>query len=212
MSPSPLLFLDSDLFVLHAGAGLLPALIQATGSNLNRARRLHPLPYMLQKGALAARYPQGLRERAAAWCSRITAVEDAPSPGSLEPLLGVAAIEPGEALLFALAAETPRSLMATGDRRACCALAAASGLAEIRALLRHKLICLESALALLLREVGFPHLAAALTLVRDYNQTLRVLLPQGELTDEGAFREGLASYLRDVSALTGDLLLPVTVE
>ncbi len=198
------LLLDSDCLLLFAGAGLIIELADAVEVDLAALRRLSPLPQMLRSGALARRYPVGLRQRAEAWCSRIAAVETAPGSQTLALLLGIHGIDPGEALLLAVAAETETAYVATGDKRACTALASAPP--NLRAQLHNKVLCIEPALELILDKLGYPALAPALTQVREHNATLRVLLPQGEATPESTFRAGLTSYSNDVRSRLGDLL------
>ncbi|MEE8523822.1 MAG: hypothetical protein V3T72_07800, partial [Thermoanaerobaculia bacterium] len=81
------------------------------------------------------------------------------------------------------------SVIATGDKRACAALYDSD--CAVKALLKGKVICFETALMLLLKHLEFPTLAKSLTPARDYSQTVRVLLSQGERTVESSFREGL---------------------
>lgn len=211
VSASRLLLLDSDMFILHAGAGLLPALARAAGSELRHVRRLQPLPHMLRRMTEESGYPAGIREKAIAWCSEITSIEEAPSAAVLDQFLQIPELHPGEAVLFSVAAEMEHSLVATGDKRACRALAALAT-SRLTALMKHKVVCLASALALLIRQLGFRALVEGLSLVRECNQTLRVLLPQGELTPESHFKEGLRSYLTHLQSETGDLLLPTAFD
>ena len=72
--------------------------------------------------------------------------------------------------------------------------------------LHGKVLCLESCLLLLLRSVDFHFLVDSLAIVREYHQTLRVVLSQGASTLEVDFRTGVESYWRDLLAETGDLL------
>ncbi len=206
MTESGLFFFDSDIFVLFAGAGLIPELVSVAGFELAEARRLQPLPHMLRKGPLARKYPPGIRQKAEAWCAEIPTISQAPSPTLVDQLIEIQDVDAGEAILFALVAETNGALLTSGDKRACRALSNAEGLEAVRALLRGKVVSLEAALRLLLERIGYPTLTEALTMVREYNQTLRVILSQGELTSETAFRDGLDSYSRDLHSQAGDLL------
>ncbi len=208
MSEPGFLYLDSDIFVLHAGAGVLPDLISAAGFEVADARRLQPLPHMLRRGSLHRRYSAAVRERTEAWCSQIPPIRKAPSAEVVDQLVRLADMDPGEALFFASAAEADPARVATGDKRACRALSTADDLDELKALLKGKVICLEGALFLLLDQIGYPALVRAFTPVRDCNQTLRILLSQGERTSEEAFRSGLESYWADASRQAGELLLP----
>ncbi|HMB53443.1 MAG TPA: hypothetical protein VKU40_09010, partial [Thermoanaerobaculia bacterium] len=115
--------------------------------------------------------------------------------------LGSPHIDPGEAFLFAAAADSYDSVVVTGDKRACRALAGL-GVSELHG----KVLCLESCLLLLLRSVDFHFLVDSLAIVREYHQTLRVVLSQGASTLEVDFRTGVESYWRDLLAETGDLL------
>lgn len=206
MSEPSHLLLDSDIFVLLAGAGLLPELISAVGLDLSKARRLEPLPHMLQKGPLARKFPPAMRERATAWCSQIPAIEEVPSPELIDRLVGLREIDAGEAFLFAIVAETKRGLLATGDKRACLGLHAAEGLGDLELRLAGKVICLETALEMLLETTGYPGLIEKLTSARECNQTLRILLSRGEATPEEDFRTALEAYSKDLSSRTGKLL------
>lgn len=201
--PGPLYF-DSDCLILFAGAGLIPQLLAALDREVGSARRLGPLPEMLRGGRLTRTYPLSLRQRAEAWCSTVAGVDHAPDAAMLDRLLAIEGVDPGEAMLFALAAGVEGAIVATGDKRACAALTAASPSLEPE--LGGKILCLEPALGLLLEAVGFATLAPALAQVREHNATLRVLLPQGEATPEDTFRTGLDSYLRDVRSRLGALL------
>ncbi len=206
MRKSGLFFLDSDIFVLLSGASLMRELVAAAGFGLSSARRLQPLPHMLGKKKMLKKYPAGVREKTIAWCSQVESVTARPKGPFLAQLGLVRGIDPGEAELFAVAAETPGSLIATGDKRACRALKAAEGLEGAKAALQGKIICLETALELLLERRGFSALVGPLTQIRGLNKTLGALLSQGELTLEESFREGLDSYSRHLASELGDLL------
>lgn len=201
-----LLYLDSDLFVLFAGANLLGYLIEAVGFDLKTTRRLRPLPRMLERGPLSRRLPTGLRQRALAWCSAIPGIETAPSPETVDRLVHVEDLDPGETVLFALAAEAESSLIGTGDQRACRALGRRQDLGDVRDQLKGKVICLEESLKVLLKRMDFGELAEALTTVREHNQTLRVLLGQGAATPKESFQTALLSYLDDLASEAGELL------
>lgn len=198
------LFFDTDLFVLLAGGGLLESLVRSVGFSMEATRRLQPLPHMLRGSRFKKKYPRGLRERAAACCDLVRPIEDAPDVGVEEMLMDTTDLDPGELQLFAAAARIEGSVVATGDKRACRALAGAD-LGHRRGLLGGKILCLESALMALLGETSFEALTRDLSPLREFNRTLRVLLPQSERTSEQSFREGLQSYERDVREILAEL-------
>ena len=204
MPRTRIVFLDTDFFVLMAGANLVAQVLDAVECDLQHARRLEALPHMLRRGPLTRQYSRGVCDKAAAWCERIGGIETRPSVKLEKQLLEL--VDPGEAQLFATVAELENGLVATGDKRACEAVATAAGLSDVRSRLTGKVLCLESALDLLLERAGFETLANALISVRDFNQTLRLLLPESSATPEDHFRAGLASFLRDMEQRAGILL------
>ena len=161
---------------------------------------------MLRRGRLRKKYSPAAIDKATAWCSQIPGIERAPSEGSIEQLIRISGIDPGEALLFALTAESD-AVMATGDKRACMALQASD--CSLKPSLENKILCLETALWLLLHHLDYFQLVRSLTSARAYNQTLRILLSQGEETPEEDFRNGLKSYSDDLVANVGNLLVEV---
>lgn len=204
MLSSRTLLPDTDFFVLMAGANLIAPLLEVLGYEHGSVRRLAALPHMLKRGPLVRHYPQGVLEKASAWCEKLGAVESRPSVVSHEQLLGV--VDPGEAFLLATVAELDDGVLATGDKRACVAVAAAPDLSTVHPSLTGKVLCLESSLDLLLEAYGFDTVSRALTPVRDYNRTIRLLLPEASATSEEHFRAGVASYLADLQTQAGFLL------
>jgi hypothetical protein len=179
-------------------------LLEVLGCDPKKALRLDPLPHMLQKGRLARKYSRGILEKASAWCEIIGAIKERPSTELQAMFLEV--VDPGEALLFATVAELEGALVATGDKSACVAIATESTLSAVRPRLAGKVLCLETALEILLDAVGFQGLARNLTTAREFNQTIRLLLPEAQTTSEDHFRDGLSSYLREITTSTGPLL------
>ena len=187
-----------------AGASLMTPFLDAVGCDPANAYRLDPLPHMLRKGRLSRRYPAAVREKARAWCERIGALEGAPSAEVHQQLIDV--VDPGEALLLATVVEIEGGVVATGDKSACLAVATASSLSALRPQLTGRVLCMERALDLLLGKLGFGKLSVALAAVREFNQTLRVLLPEATATDEAHFRQGLTSYLSNLERQAGPIL------
>ena len=68
-------------------------------------------------------------------------------------MISVDQIDEGEALLFAKLAEGSASLLATGDQRSLIALGNAEGLDGFRDQIRGRVVCLESALLLLVQSL-----------------------------------------------------------
>lgn len=132
MGTPPFLLIDSDAFVLLAGAGVLEQAIELLGFDPAHALRLSPLPAMLGRGRAFKRYPADLLQRAQIACARIVALESRPDPVLFEQLVSVPDIDEGEALLYATVAEKENWVLLSGDKRAMKALAGEQSLVADR--------------------------------------------------------------------------------
>lgn len=201
----PLLLVDSDLFILLSAAGLLDELADSLGMDLRDVRRLDPLPHQLRKGKrFADKYPQRIRTRVLGDCDRIQALTDRLENDEFQQaIVDTADIDVGEAHLFALAAERPVYLLASGDKRALRALGRSPALSSVRNALAGRVLCLETALAILAGHLGLRNLAKALTPLRDVNKSIRIIFSAGEATDRQHFQDALDSYLHDLEEDVG---------
>ncbi|NJL28494.1 MAG: hypothetical protein HC897_11700 [Thermoanaerobaculia bacterium] len=198
-----LLLVDSDVSILLAASGLFDPLIEHLGFRVSDVRRLDPLPYMLKRGRLARTYPEQLREKVIAWCSRIAPAQEAARDLRVQQLLVRDAIDPGEAGLLAQVYEHPERYLATGDKRSLLALAKHEDLAEIRLRLAGRILCFETILETLVDHAGTVAIARAFTPLRPYNSVLRVVFSRGEETSEESFRQALASYFAELERRLG---------
>ncbi len=192
------LLVDTDAFCKLGLAGLLPDAVQILGSTLSECERLPALPFMLRKG--------GLRNRiGAAVCdSLLPLAEDMPSlqlPSLawLEPLSVIDDVDPGEAQLFAAAAEF-NLMVLSGDKRALRAIANMRGLHERLA----GSVCVVEANLLALCERLDP---------RELRERIAPLIAIDKMV-EACFssgsadpREGLRSYLGAIVAEVAPLIL-----
>lgn len=115
------LLLDSDVLCKLAAADLLADTVKIFGLTIPDCRRLPALPHMLRRGSLRRHLGDEL-------CNKILPMVEAIAPVQgasivwLDKLAQVPEIDPGEAQLFAVAAERG-SWIATGDKRSLSALA-----------------------------------------------------------------------------------------
>ena len=200
-----LLLVDSDVFILLSAAGLLGELASALGIALDDVRRLDPLPHQLRRGKrFTEKYPEDVRSRVLRDCARILPLMDRPENDDiLQTLADTTAIDAGEALLLALAAERPVYLLATGDKAALRALGQSPALAPLRRALAGRVLCLETALMVLAGRMPVRNLARAFTPLRDLNTTIRIIFTAGEATDPKHFQDALDSYLRELETYVG---------
>ncbi len=136
-----LLLVDSDAFCKLGITGLLGDVPSLFGLGPADCRRLPALPYMLRRGRLPKSYGAETCDVLLDVVGTIAAVPP-PSDAWLERLVHIPAIDPGEALLFAAAAESEH-LVLTGDKRALRAVKDAPGFAEA---LSGRVIILEAVL------------------------------------------------------------------
>jgi hypothetical protein len=200
-----MLLIDSDAFVLLAGAGLLDAVIELAGFDLKDARRLAPLPHML-RGRHFAEYPEQCRVAAETMCKRVLALLESPSAGSSAWVTDERDINAGEALLIATMLDDPAACLLTGDKRALRSIAANPRLAAVAAALRGRVICVEVAIRELLRAHDIERVARAFGELRSASTMLRVVFSDGNLADPTRCLGALEPYVLELDRETAGLL------
>lgn len=110
------LLVDTDIFCKLTVSALLGDSARLLGSTEPECQRLAALPHMLRRGQLRKQYGEAISDSLISHAENMAVIETADSAW-LEPLVGLPAIDPGEAQLFAVAARGGL-LLATGDKRA----------------------------------------------------------------------------------------------
>ena len=143
------ILVDTDAFCKLAIGGVLSEAIRLLAGDLSECERLAALPYMLKRGGLREIYGA---ERCDALIPLVNEMPTAKLSNEtwLQPLVPVPEIDPGEALLFARAAETDYLLL-TNDKRALRALKDVTG---ITARLTGRIVVLESVFLALCDHLG----------------------------------------------------------
>ena len=192
------LLLDTDAFCKLAIGNLLTDSLRALGTEPSECRRLPALPKMLLRGSLRRSY--GAQE-----CDRVLPVADSiaiiPATGAawLDRLAKIDNIDPGEALLFAAAAEGGLVVL-TSDKRALRALKRVPGLPEA---LEHRIVVLEAILMVLCDQLGATVVRDRLGPLASSDKTLQVCFSVGNPNS----RSALGSYFRSLAAEVHPLLL-----
>ncbi len=122
------LLVDSDAFCKIGAAGMLRDTAGILGAQLDECARLPALPHMLRRGRLRTMYGASACDGLIPLATELTIVPR-PSDAWLDKLTPIQAIDPGEALIFAAAAEAG-SIVLTGDKRALRALKDVEGFAD----------------------------------------------------------------------------------
>ena len=156
------------------------------------------LPHMLRRGRLRRRYGEDACDSMLQIAGTLPRVPQ-PSAAWLDPLAPVQAIDPGEALIFAAAAESG-AMIVSADKRA---LEALKGLEAHRDALAGRLVVLEALLLRLCRDLGTDIVQQRVRPLVGLDRVVRVCFSiQGSEPEEG-----LLSYFRDLQKAVSPLTL-----
>jgi hypothetical protein len=192
------LLLDTDVFCKLAICGLIEDTIHILGATLSECGRLPALPYMLKRGRLHNKY-------GAETCIMLQQiVESIPpirQPGDewLEKLAQIEAVDPGEAQLFAVAAQHGLMVI-TGDKRALLALKAVDGLPSA---LNGRVVVLEAALIALCNDLGPAKVGQCLQPLSETDLVIKICFSNSRSDP----RECLRSYYNKLVTETAPLVL-----
>jgi len=122
-----------------------------------------------------------------------------PDPNLLEPFQDVAGIDSGEAVMFARMLEHPAAILLTGDKRAM--RAAATLPIQVRGPIAARVLPVECIVKCALEAYGLDELRARVCPWKDVDKAIAIVM--GSRCDQAAesVREGLASYLHELSNL-----------
>lgn len=143
------LHLDTDVFCKLAAAQVLDNATSLLGASISECGRLPALPYMLRKGSLHKLFGPEICDELMPIANAIPVLVQ-PSEAWLDRLTPIDTIDPGEAQIFAAAAEHGMSVM-SGDKRALHALKDVDGFPDA---LAGRIIVLEAILLALCEDLG----------------------------------------------------------
>ena len=192
------LLIDTDAFCKLAAAGLLDDVLAFFGVTRAECARLPALSPMLQRGHLRNRYGEAESDRLRAIAQTFSKMPE-PSTEWLDTFSAVPAIDPGEAQIYALAAE--RGLMVlTGDKRALKAL---GSLTAAHPRLNGNIVTLEAALLGLVGRLTDPVLRAHGKILAEYDQMAKAVFSSAG----SSLDEALKSYVRHIEIQVQPLTL-----
>lgn len=192
------ILIDSDIFCKLGLAHLLEDAIHLFGAELCECERLGPLPHMLRRGSLRNRLGSENSDRLIQLANGVPEL----SPGGakwIDRLTPLADIDPGEALLFAAAAEGGHLIM-TGDKRALRSVRMAEGLPEA---LVGRVVTLEAVLLGLCDSLGINRLRKEVEPLLDHDQAAKICFGSG-VSDP---RDALRAYQAELSIQVQPLVL-----
>lgn len=184
------LLVDSDAF---CKLGITNLLSDATGilnAGLDECGRLAALPYMLRRGKLIKVYGEKACADLVPIAKRMPVIPTAP-PEWLDKLAPIPDIDPGEAQLFASAAQSAL-IVVTGDKRALRAL---KDVSEFVTAMEGRIAALESVLLALCDRMGHDEVRRRIGSLVTADKTLMVCFGSGNPDPTHA----LESYCRNLT-------------
>lgn len=182
------LLVDSDAFCKLGVSGLLPDALGVFGVDFEECGRLPALPHMLRRGSLPRTYGVEACKRLIPTAEDMPVVEDAPESW-LDKLALLPAVDPGEAILFAAAANA-RIPAISGDVRALRSL---KEVPEFSDAVSGRVIILEAILLVLCQRLGSDLMRERIKPIRAIDAVARVCFSAENPSPE----DGLRSYFRD---------------
>jgi hypothetical protein len=190
------LLVDTDAFCKLALADLLQDALGSFGVVPAECGRLPALPHMLRKGKIRRFYGSDS-------CDRLLVIAESlpeighPSASWLDRLARVETIDPGEAQLFALAAEFGLVVI-SGDKRALHGVKTIEG---FPASLEGRIVVLEALLVALCRILGSEEVRRRISVLAGSDQTIKVCFSSGNPDPEAGLRSFYNSLARDLEPL-----------
>ena len=191
------LLIDSDAFCILAASQLLDDTVRLLGANKSGCARLPALPYMLRKGRLRNQYGGPTSDNLIPIAESMPAI-DQPDSQWLDRLILIQDIDPGEAQLFALAAEKQFTII-TNDKRALRALKDASGFADA---LAGRVVVVEAMLIALCTLLGPAVVNTRMQSLVSHDTMIRVCFSPSNSDPERALLSYYQSLVTEVNPLT----------
>jgi hypothetical protein len=192
------LLVDTDAFCKLGVAGLFQDATKIFRAAVQECGRLPALPYMLRKGRLRKLY-------GGETCDALIFVADdmpeipKPSDTWLDKLAPIDTIDPGEAQIFAAAAESGLIIL-LGDKRALRVLKDVDGFADA---LAGRIVVLEAVLLALCEQLGDEKVRRHIAPLAESDAVVKVCFSPGNPDH----REGLASYYKTLAVEVEPLVL-----
>lgn len=192
------LLVDTDLFCKLGVANLFDEALVSLGVEARECRRLPALPHMLRRGRLPKTYGEEACMALVPVAERIPAIGPVEAEW-LDRLAPVESIDPGEAQLFAMAAQQALIVL-SGDKRALRAIKDVSGYAEA---LSGRVVVFEAILMLLCDRMGYSEIRSRLQPLTGKDTMVNVCFSEGNQDPVGA----LVSYFQNLAEEVYPLIL-----
>lgn len=200
---------DNDALVKVAALDMLleiDGLLDASSVKvLTSAQRVLTAPP--KKQAIRSQIGSDGYDRLQQFLAKAKTLKDSPPPRLISDLVDVA-IDPGEAVLFATAAEFGFYLVATGDKRAIEAISKDQGAKILFDGLSGRVICFEQILLNAIELLGFADVRKRAIAVLGCDGALAKVFAEGARTSEADAIARLEEYVASLRERSGRLLQP----
>lgn len=196
-TPKPMrILIDTDAFCKLSIGGVLADFIDILGETIEDCGRLPALPHMLKRGRLLKLFGPDA-------CNKILPIAESlpviaqPSDDWLEKLRPYDAIDPGEAQIFAVAAEF-HMLVVSGDKRALREL---KQIEKLRNKLNGRIVVMEAALLVLCESLGVDEVRERVQPLRRTDQVAKVCFSSPRSDPRDGLRSYFDSLVRELDPL-----------
>jgi hypothetical protein len=199
-------FVDVDVICKLAHWNILPHLPDVLGCPWNQIATVSSLRYRAQR---AIENPDGklfftsAAARSVVECMLLMSAMPAPDAAVLEDLNDIAQVDPGEAVLIAVALDNPVGVFITGDKRALRALAQH----PLATRLAGKVVLIEQVLELCLNYKGREWLLARIREHKGIDKAISMIVGSSCDASLENLSAGLCSYIREIGNLCDPSML-----
>lgn len=190
------LLVDTDIFIKLGASDLLEDALSLLNVSIEDSARLPALTYQLQGPTFKNKYGPAICDHILTITGRMPIIGEAESTWA-DALVGIPDIDPGEAQLFALAAQASARIM-TGDKRA---LRKIKDIELIRSRIQGKVIVLEGILIALCERFGSSQISERIKPTKKFDRTVEICFHNNDPLS------GLRSYYSDLA----NQLKPMTI-
>ncbi len=190
------LLIDTDVFCKVGQCGFLDDVLAIFGATKSDCGRLAALPHMLKRGRLRKQLGVAVCDNLISQAEALPVLPD-PELSLLDMLNPIADIDPGEAQIFALAAQ--RTLMViTGDKRA---LSAVKSLGFFCEKLNGRVVVLEAILIHLTSQLGVEFIRHRIKPLRSIDTCIRICFSSNNADPIAGLKSYYAALAKDVEPL-----------
>jgi hypothetical protein len=194
--------MDNDVILKLAQCDLLQEALAGIGITHEELGVLQSARYKLGKKKVSGEQVSRILD----FINSVTEINEPVSEEHLALFAYTPEIDPGEAILFSVAAGSDVIILTTGDKRSLCALAKLDGAESLIDQLAGRVLCLEQIIQRIIGQIGFEAALKKILGGCEHDTALRAIFGMGEECREENVGRAISSYVNDLRGKTGPLL------